>query len=140
MTTLYTTMDRLIGEHLDELLTLGWEVDEQLRSAAIETDEPSHQPTMPFARLISAVRLLYQKHTVDAKGRCRICTERGRFWRRMRVQQCFVHAVLSFYLVQSDEVVLSEITRSRTVQRRRRPLRLDLRPTIELPRIRDGRT
>ena len=136
MTTLYTTMDRLIGEHLDELLALGWEVDEQLRSAATETDEPSHQPTMPFVRVISAVRLLHQKHTVDAKGRCRICTERRRFWHRTRTQPCTVHSAFSFYLTQSDELVLSEIPRPRAAPGRP-PLELDLRPTIELPRIPD---
>ncbi len=129
MTTLYTTVDRLIGEQLDELLALGWEVDEQLEPLTAETDEFSHQPAMPFVRLISAVRFLYQKHAVDAKGRCRICIERGRLWRRTRAQPCTVHAALSFYLTQHDDLVLAELPRSPT---------FDAEQTIELPRIRDS--
>ena len=68
MTTIYETTDRLIGEHVDELLALAWDIDEQLRPMSAEADERGHRPTMPFVRLIAAVHLLYQQHGVDAKG------------------------------------------------------------------------
>jgi hypothetical protein len=112
VTTLYDVTDRLIGEHLHALLALGWQVDELLRTALAEpaATEDSAEPTTPFVRLISAARLLYHHHTIDTKGRCRICTRPSR-GRRAPTRPCTVHAALSFYLLQPDELVLREIPR-----------------------------
>jgi hypothetical protein len=88
MTTLYEVTDRLIGEQLDALLPLGWQIDELLHSAIVEPANRREDPdrTMRFVRLISAARLLYQQHTVDRKGLCGICPSRSRY--RAREYQC----------------------------------------------------
>ena len=87
MSSIYETTDRLIGEHLDALLAVAWEADDRLGPEFTHTFESSCQPSMLFVRLVSAARLLYQGHSVDAKGRCRICTTRVRWWRRVRTRQ-----------------------------------------------------
>jgi len=134
MTTIYETTDRLIGEHVDELLALAWDIDEQPRPMSAEADERGHRPTMPFVRLIAAVHLLYQQHGVDAKGRCHICAERTRVW-CTRTRPCTVYAALSFFLTQPDELVLHDIPRPPPTQQS--PPVTDLQRTVELPRIRD---
>lgn len=109
MTTPYTNMHRLLGEQLDELLALVWEVDEQLQPAVAEFEEPSHQPTVPFARLISAARFLHRQHTVDAKAAVASAPGEDDSCGARQSNPCSVHAALSFYLVQPDEIVLSKI-------------------------------
>ena len=134
MTNIYETTDRLIDERLDQLRALGWDVDQQLQPASALADGRSHQPTMLFVRLVSAVRLLYQLHRIDAKGRCQICTDRPRL-RRTRTRPCTVYSALSFYLTQHDELVLPELPRPPTAQPRQLS---DAEQTMELPRIRGG--
>jgi len=92
MTSIYQTTDRLIGEHLDELLTAAWELDTR------------------FVRLVCAARSLRERHRIDAHGRCRTCTRRRRL-RRTRARPCTVHVALAYYLTQPAELVLRDETR-----------------------------
>jgi hypothetical protein len=133
VTSIYETTDRLIDEELNELLVLAWDMDDRSPS---DSAEPGHRLTMPLVRLISAALLMHQRHNIDTRGRCRICTSRGRLWRRVRMQPCTVYAALNFYLTQPDGLVLRDMHRPRA-----RPMPRpapDTLPTIELPRIRDG--
>jgi hypothetical protein len=93
MTSLYATTSRLIEERLEALLNAGQPLDGR-------TDDSNAQ----LMRLAGAGLALAQQHTVDGKGRCRICTRRRRLYRR-RMRPCSVYSALSFYLTQPDELV-----------------------------------
>jgi hypothetical protein len=137
MTTIYETTDRLIGEQLDALLTIAWQLDHRQHAIPADSDEFSHRPTMPIVRLVGAARLLYQQHCVDAKGRCRICARRVRWWPSW-IRPCTVYAALNFYLTQPDELVLRELPRPPTALPR--PSISDTEQTIEFLRIRNRPT
>jgi hypothetical protein len=93
MTSLYATTSRLIDEYLEALLT-----------ASQLLDGGTNDSNSQFVRLAGAGLALAQQHTVDSKGRCRICTRR-RHLRRRRMRPCSVYSALSFYLTQPDELV-----------------------------------
>lgn len=129
MTSIYETTDRLIGEHLDALLEIGWQVDDVVLSMLADRmvfPERSAQ----FVRLVWAVRSLCLQHRKDARGRCRICVKRGRLRRRRLARPCTVYSALSFFLTQPDDLVLRDIPKPVTMPP---PLRAE--QTVRLPTI-----
>jgi hypothetical protein len=110
MTSIYATTSRLIDECLEALL-----------AASQLLDGRTNDSNSQFVRLAGAGLALARQHTVDGKGRCRICTRRRRL-RRRRMRPCSVYSALSFYLTQPDELVqqvLPELASARPAPRTR---------------------
>lgn len=98
VTAMYVTTSRLIVERLEAALATAWQFEHQVAD-----------PDVSLVRVVGAGLALIRQHTVDGKGRCRICIQRRR-WRRVRRRPCTVYGALMFYLTQPDALVLRQLS------------------------------